>query len=73
MSCAYIACLASFFFPSLYHRSIQHHIHLYLCNRGSLYRIIHRPSAGETLDPRRRLRMALDVVRQKYIFDLTLF
>ncbi|KAK1367013.1 Serine/threonine-protein kinase CTR1 [Heracleum sosnowskyi] len=31
--------------------------------RGSLYRIIHRPSAGETLDPRRRLRMALDVAK----------
>lgn len=31
--------------------------------RGSLYRLIHRPSAGETLDPRRRLRMALDVAK----------
>lgn len=31
--------------------------------RGSLYRLIHRPSAGETLDQRRRLRMALDVAK----------
>ncbi|KAB2023666.1 hypothetical protein ES319_D06G034100v1 [Gossypium barbadense] len=31
--------------------------------RGSLYRLIHRPSAGETLDQRRRLRMALDVTK----------
>ncbi|GMJ02528.1 hypothetical protein like AT4G24480 [Hibiscus trionum] len=31
--------------------------------RGSLYRIIHRPAAGETLNLRRRLRMALDVAK----------
>ncbi|KAA3453916.1 serine/threonine-protein kinase CTR1 isoform X1 [Gossypium australe] len=31
--------------------------------RGSLYRLIHRPTAGETLDQRRRLRMALDVAK----------
>ncbi|XP_050207065.1 serine/threonine-protein kinase CTR1 isoform X2 [Mercurialis annua] len=31
--------------------------------RGSLYRLIHRPSAGELLDQRRRLRMALDVAK----------
>ncbi|CAI0463981.1 unnamed protein product [Linum tenue] len=28
--------------------------------RGSLYRLIHRPAAGEVLDQRRRLRIALD-------------
>ncbi|KAJ6709643.1 SERINE/THREONINE-PROTEIN KINASE CTR1-LIKE ISOFORM X1 [Salix koriyanagi] len=31
--------------------------------RGSLYRLIHRPAAGEVLDQRRRLRMALDVAK----------
>ncbi|KAL3504886.1 hypothetical protein ACH5RR_034727 [Cinchona calisaya] len=31
--------------------------------RGSLYRLIHRPAAGEILDQRRRLRMALDVAK----------
>lgn len=31
-------------------------------NRGSLFRLIHRPASGELLDQRRRLRMALDVV-----------
>ncbi|XP_057725697.1 serine/threonine-protein kinase CTR1-like [Arachis stenosperma] len=31
--------------------------------RGSLYRLIHRPASGEILDPRRRLRMALDVAK----------
>ncbi|KAJ8773314.1 hypothetical protein K2173_028491 [Erythroxylum novogranatense] len=31
--------------------------------RGSLYRLIHRPAAGEMLDERRRLRVALDVAR----------
>ncbi|CAA3029227.1 serine threonine- kinase CTR1 [Olea europaea subsp. europaea] len=31
--------------------------------RGSLYRLIHKPAAGEILDPRRRLRMALDVAK----------
>ncbi|PNX99069.1 serine/threonine-protein kinase CTR1-like protein, partial [Trifolium pratense] len=31
--------------------------------RGSLYRLIHRPSSGEILDSRRRLRMALDVAK----------
>ncbi|XVF39660.1 hypothetical protein PTKIN_Ptkin01aG0051200 [Pterospermum kingtungense] len=31
--------------------------------RGSLYRLIHKPAAGETLDQRRRLRMALDVAK----------
>ncbi|KAI0498951.1 hypothetical protein KFK09_019849 [Dendrobium nobile] len=31
--------------------------------RGSLYHLINRPSAGEILDRRRRLRMALDVAK----------
>ncbi|XP_047955104.1 serine/threonine-protein kinase CTR1-like isoform X3 [Salvia hispanica] len=31
--------------------------------RGSLFRLIHRPAAGEILDQRRRLRMALDVAK----------
>ncbi|KAA8528367.1 hypothetical protein F0562_035722 [Nyssa sinensis] len=31
--------------------------------RGSLYRLIHRPDAGEILDQRRRFRMALDVAK----------
>ncbi|XP_047329624.1 serine/threonine-protein kinase CTR1-like [Impatiens glandulifera] len=31
--------------------------------RGSLYGLIHRPSGGEALDQRRRLRMALDVAK----------
>ncbi|GAY41473.1 hypothetical protein CUMW_059710 [Citrus unshiu] len=31
--------------------------------RGSLYRLIHRPAAGEMMDQRRRLRMALDVAK----------
>ncbi|MED6148626.1 hypothetical protein PIB30_054797 [Stylosanthes scabra] len=31
--------------------------------RGSLFRLIHRPASGEILDPRRRLRMALDVAK----------
>ncbi|CAL5385754.1 unnamed protein product [Camellia sinensis] len=31
--------------------------------RGSLYRLIHRADAGEVLDQRRRLRMALDVAK----------
>ncbi|XP_042493289.1 serine/threonine-protein kinase CTR1-like [Macadamia integrifolia] len=31
--------------------------------RGSLYRLIHRAAAGEILDKRRRLRMALDVAK----------
>jgi len=31
-------------------------------DRGSLFRLIHKPASGEILDPRRRLRMALDVV-----------
>ncbi|KAF3633783.1 serine/threonine-protein kinase CTR1 [Capsicum chacoense] len=31
--------------------------------RGSLYRLIHRPAAGELLDQRRRIRMALDVAK----------
>ncbi|XP_065880355.1 serine/threonine-protein kinase CTR1 isoform X1 [Euphorbia lathyris] len=31
--------------------------------RGSLYRLIHRPTAGEIMDHRRRLRMALDVAK----------
>ncbi|KAE8653925.1 hypothetical protein F3Y22_tig00117056pilonHSYRG00512 [Hibiscus syriacus] len=40
--------------------------------RGSLYRIIHRPAAGETLDLRRRLRMALDVAKGiNYLHCLT--
>ncbi|CAI9777741.1 unnamed protein product [Fraxinus pennsylvanica] len=40
--------------------------------RGSLYRLIHRPAAGEILDPRRRLRMALDVAKGiNYLHRLT--
>ncbi|KGN60414.2 serine/threonine-protein kinase CTR1 [Cucumis sativus] len=31
--------------------------------RGSLYRLIHRPSYGELMDQRKRLRMALDVAK----------
>ncbi|KAL8144096.1 hypothetical protein V2J09_017128 [Rumex salicifolius] len=31
--------------------------------RGSLYRLIHRPAAGEVMDQKRRLRMALDVAK----------
>nr|XP_043636248.1 serine/threonine-protein kinase CTR1 [Erigeron canadensis] len=31
--------------------------------RGSLFRLIHRPTAGEIMDQRRRLRMALDVAK----------
>lgn len=31
--------------------------------RGSLFRLIHRPDAGEIMDQRRRLRMALDVAK----------
>ncbi|KAE8658676.1 Serine/threonine-protein kinase CTR1 [Hibiscus syriacus] len=31
--------------------------------RGSLHRLIHRPAARETMDQRRRLRMALDVAK----------
>ncbi|XP_038898927.1 serine/threonine-protein kinase CTR1 isoform X2 [Benincasa hispida] len=31
--------------------------------RGSLYRLIHRPSSGELMDQRKRLRMALDVAK----------
>ncbi|KAL8261515.1 hypothetical protein R6Q59_025564 [Mikania micrantha] len=31
--------------------------------RGSLFRLIHRPAAGEIMDQRRRLRMALDVAK----------
>ncbi|CAK9170420.1 unnamed protein product [Ilex paraguariensis] len=31
--------------------------------RGSLYRLIHKPAAGEMLDQRRRLRIALDVAK----------
>ncbi|XP_027940085.1 serine/threonine-protein kinase CTR1 isoform X2 [Vigna unguiculata] len=31
--------------------------------RGSLFRLIHKPASGEILDPRRRLRMALDVAK----------
>lgn len=32
------------------------------CNRGSLFRLLHRPGMRELLDERRRVRMALDVV-----------
>jgi serine/threonine protein kinase len=32
-------------------------------NRGSLFRLINKASAGEMLDLRRRLRMALDVAK----------
>ncbi|XP_042029286.1 serine/threonine-protein kinase CTR1 isoform X3 [Salvia splendens] len=35
----------------------------YLPRSGSLFRLIHRPAAGEILDQRRRLRMALDVAK----------
>ncbi|TKY56343.1 Serine/threonine-protein kinase CTR1 [Spatholobus suberectus] len=31
--------------------------------RGSLFRLIHKPASSEILDPRRRLRMALDVAK----------
>ncbi|XP_024963779.1 serine/threonine-protein kinase CTR1 [Cynara cardunculus var. scolymus] len=31
--------------------------------RGSLFRLLHRPAAGEIMDQRRRLRMALDVAK----------
>lgn len=31
--------------------------------RGSLFRLIHKPASGEILDPRRRLRMTLDVAK----------
>ncbi|XP_054788717.1 serine/threonine-protein kinase CTR1-like isoform X2 [Prosopis cineraria] len=31
--------------------------------RGSLYRLLHRPTTGENLDQRRKLRMALDVAK----------
>ncbi|XP_022937084.1 serine/threonine-protein kinase CTR1-like isoform X2 [Cucurbita moschata] len=31
--------------------------------RGSLYRLIHRPSSSELMDQRKRLRMALDVAK----------
>ncbi|XP_047327768.1 serine/threonine-protein kinase CTR1-like [Impatiens glandulifera] len=31
--------------------------------RGSLFHLIHRPAAGEMIDQRRRLRMALDVAK----------
>lgn len=31
--------------------------------RGSLFRLIHRPAAGEIMDQRRRLRMTLDVAK----------
>lgn len=44
---------------------------LYICYRGSLYRLIHRPASGEILDKRRRLRMALDVVCAWYYFLIT--
>ncbi|CAL1395484.1 unnamed protein product [Linum trigynum] len=40
--------------------------------RGSLYRLIHRPAAGEVLDQRRRLRIALDVAKGvNYLHSLT--
>ncbi|KAL0432656.1 UNVERIFIED_CONTAM: Serine/threonine-protein kinase CTR1 [Sesamum latifolium] len=40
--------------------------------RGSLFRLIHRPAAGEILDQRRRLRMALDVAKGvNYLHRLT--
>ncbi|GFQ04967.1 serine/threonine-protein kinase ctr1 [Phtheirospermum japonicum] len=40
--------------------------------RGSLFRLIHRPAAGEMLDQRRRLRMALDVAKGiNYLHRLT--
>ncbi|KZV57514.1 hypothetical protein F511_32342 [Dorcoceras hygrometricum] len=40
--------------------------------RGSLYRLIHRPATGESLDERRQLRMALDVAKCiNYLHRLT--
>ncbi|KAK6116088.1 hypothetical protein DH2020_008357 [Rehmannia glutinosa] len=43
-----------------------------LWSRGSLFRLIHRPAAGEMLDQRRRLRMALDVAKGiNYLHRLT--
>ncbi|KAL3830385.1 hypothetical protein ACJIZ3_019187 [Penstemon smallii] len=40
--------------------------------RGSLYRLIHKPAAGEISDPRRRIRMALDVAKGiNYLHCLT--
>ncbi|KAL6578422.1 hypothetical protein OROMI_010750 [Orobanche minor] len=40
--------------------------------RGSLFRLIHSPAAGETLDQRRKLRMALDVAKGiNYLHRLT--
>ncbi|KAK6940253.1 Serine-threonine/tyrosine-protein kinase, catalytic domain, partial [Dillenia turbinata] len=40
--------------------------------RGSLFRLIHRPAAGELLDQRRRLRMALDVAKGvNYLHNLS--
>lgn len=40
--------------------------------RGSLFRLIHRPAAGEIIDQRRRLRMALDVAKGiNYLHCLT--
>ncbi|CAA0809112.1 Protein kinase superfamily protein [Striga hermonthica] len=40
--------------------------------RGSLFRLIHKPAAGEILDQRRRLRIALDVAKGiNYLHRLT--
>ncbi|KAG5541896.1 hypothetical protein RHGRI_021658 [Rhododendron griersonianum] len=40
--------------------------------RGSLFRLIHRPDAGEIMDQRRRLRMALDVAKGlNYLHNLS--
>ncbi|PSS17346.1 Serine/threonine-protein kinase isoform 2 [Actinidia chinensis var. chinensis] len=40
--------------------------------RGSLYRLMHRPDAGESMDQRRRLRMALDVAKGiNYLHNLS--
>ena len=41
-------------------------------DRGSLFRLIHRPASGEILDQRRRLRMALDVVCIRYYYSFML-
>ncbi|KAM7253386.1 hypothetical protein ACFE04_026004 [Oxalis oulophora] len=51
----------------LFMGAVTHRPHLSIVTeylpRGSLYRLINRPTAGEMLDQRRRLRMALDVAK----------
>lgn len=46
---------------------------LFFWDRGSLFRLIHRPASGELLDHRRRLRMALDVVCDFFSFCFLIF